>query len=174
MVAHKIKINWRQKLSSRKLWALLAALVTSCLVAFNVDAGTTERIAGIFAGAGSCIAYIFAEASVDKKSVSPEDTNATIVEIEGKKYGVNGGGGVLTGWRQIQGNWYYFKTNNPGLGMMQTGWVDDGDEVFYLGSNGVMLSNTECVVEDQRYQFDSEGRCTTLMHPQKEMQETTM
>ena len=41
------KINWKQKLSSRKFWAAVAGFVTAILVAFNVENGTVEQITAI-------------------------------------------------------------------------------------------------------------------------------
>ena len=59
------KINWKQKLSSRKFWALLAALVVSGMVAFKVDAATAESVTGVITAASACICYILAEGVVD-------------------------------------------------------------------------------------------------------------
>lgn len=41
------------------------------------------------------------------------------------------------GWKQVDSQWYYFKS-----GIMQTGWVQDGSNWYYLSSKGNMLSNT--------------------------------
>jgi hypothetical protein len=60
------KINWMQKLSSRKFWALCAALAVSCVGAFGADAAVTETVAGIITAVGACVVYILAEGSVDK------------------------------------------------------------------------------------------------------------
>lgn len=60
-----MKINWRQKLSSRKFWALVAALAVSLLTAFGAGAEITERITGVIGAIGSCVIYMLAEAIVD-------------------------------------------------------------------------------------------------------------
>ena len=58
-------IDWKRKLTSRKLWAAICALVTNLIIAFG---GTTEVAvkvtATIMAGA-SVIAYIIGEGLVD-------------------------------------------------------------------------------------------------------------
>ena len=59
------KINWKQKLSSRKFWVALVSFVTALLVAFNVDSGSVEQITSIIMSFASLIAYILAEGWVD-------------------------------------------------------------------------------------------------------------
>lgn len=59
------KINWVQKLTSRKFWVALVAFVTALLVAFNVDAGSIEQVTSIIMSFASLIAYIVAEGLVD-------------------------------------------------------------------------------------------------------------
>lgn len=59
------KINWAQKLSSRKFWAALMALVV-CIVAFtNCDQGTTEKIVALVGAIGSMVMYMLSETIVD-------------------------------------------------------------------------------------------------------------
>lgn len=59
------KINWKQKLSSRKFWAAVAGFVTAVLVAFNVESGTVEQITAIVTAGGVLVAYILGESVVD-------------------------------------------------------------------------------------------------------------
>ena len=59
-------MNWKQKLSSRKLWAALGAWVSSLLMAFNVNEMTQAQVAIIISGIGALVVYILAQASVDK------------------------------------------------------------------------------------------------------------
>lgn len=54
-----------RKLTSRKFWLAVVALVTGLLAAFNVDAGTVEKVSGIIMSGASVIAYIIAEGLVD-------------------------------------------------------------------------------------------------------------
>ncbi|MPN47855.1 hypothetical protein SDC9_195459 [bioreactor metagenome] len=60
-------INWKRKLSSRKFWALLAALVTASLTGIATDSQIAHIIA-IITSIGACVAYMFAEAKVDAAS----------------------------------------------------------------------------------------------------------
>ncbi|MDD7339809.1 MAG: hypothetical protein PUG50_04450 [Eubacteriales bacterium] len=59
------KINWVQKLSSRKFWAALIGLVV-CIVAFtHCDQGTTEKIVALVGAIGSMVMYMLSETIVD-------------------------------------------------------------------------------------------------------------
>lgn len=63
-------INWKAKLTSRKLWVAVSEFVGMLLVAFGVaEDQVTQIVALIMAGAGM-IAYIIAEGLVDAKSAS--------------------------------------------------------------------------------------------------------
>ena len=61
-------INWKAKLTSRKLWMAVSEFVGMLLVAFGVaEDQVTQVVALIMAGAGA-IAYIIAEGLVDAKA----------------------------------------------------------------------------------------------------------
>ena len=62
------KIDWKRKLTSRKFWMAIIALVTGILTAFNVDAGTVEKVSGLVMSGASAIAYIIAEGLVDAEN----------------------------------------------------------------------------------------------------------
>lgn len=64
-------INWKAKLTSRKLWLAVGDFVGMLLVAFGVAEDTvTKVVALIMAGAGA-LAYIIAEGLVDAKAAEP-------------------------------------------------------------------------------------------------------
>ena len=69
------QINWKEKLSSRKFWALIAALVLSVLVFFNVGENQIAQITSIITAFGSIAVYIFAEASIDKPRANAQEEN---------------------------------------------------------------------------------------------------
>lgn len=60
-----MKINWKQKLSSRKFWSLCIALIVSILTAVGASPGTTEYIVGIITAVSSCAIYMLAESLAD-------------------------------------------------------------------------------------------------------------
>lgn len=61
------KVNWKQKLSSRKFWVALIGFITAILYAFNVAEATVEQVTGIITAGATLIAYILAEGFVDAK-----------------------------------------------------------------------------------------------------------
>ena len=81
---------------------------------------------------------------------------------------------LATGWKWIDGKWYYFNSN----GYMMTGWINDGGKWYYLDGNGVMqtgviqvegkvylMSNSGdmqvglAVVNGKEYNFADNGAC---------------
>lgn len=62
-------INWKRKLSSRKLWAAVAGIVTGLAMVFGLDEGTISNVAGAIVSAASLLAYIITEGKVDAESV---------------------------------------------------------------------------------------------------------
>lgn len=61
-----MKINWKQKLSSRKFWFAILAFVCASIMFFGGDSETIEKIIGCIIQAAVSISYIFAEAMTDK------------------------------------------------------------------------------------------------------------
>ena len=59
------KINWKQKLSSRKLWCAIAAAVLSAVAVLMGEEIPAEAAALIEKGVYGLIAYIFGESFVD-------------------------------------------------------------------------------------------------------------
>jgi len=59
------KIDWARKLSSRKFWALLAALATSVLAAAGAGENVTLQVTGVIGAVGACVAYMLAEGYSD-------------------------------------------------------------------------------------------------------------
>lgn len=66
------KINWKQKLSSRKLWTAVVGIVVGLAAAFGLPENEYAQIAGIVTSAMSVLAYIFGESKIDsaKRNVS--------------------------------------------------------------------------------------------------------
>ena len=70
------KINWKQKLTSRKFWAAIIAVVTTVLVAFNVSNLTIEQVVAVITAASVLIAYIVGEGLVDAARIKAEGEKA--------------------------------------------------------------------------------------------------
>ena len=58
-------MDWKRKLSSRKLWVAVIAFVTSLMLALGAEPDTVEKVAGIIMSGGALIAYILAEGYID-------------------------------------------------------------------------------------------------------------
>ena len=67
-----MKINWKQKLTSRKFWAAVITFITSVLVAFNVSDLTIEQVTTIIMGGAGMIAYIIGEGLVDAARIKKD------------------------------------------------------------------------------------------------------
>lgn len=61
------KIDWARKLSSRKFWSLLLALIAAGLVMMNVDENTIAQVCATVGAFASIVIYMLAEAYVDGK-----------------------------------------------------------------------------------------------------------
>lgn len=59
------KINWKQKLSSRKLWAAVMAAVFAVVAAMLGEELPAEMVTVLRTGIYGLIAYIFGEGAVD-------------------------------------------------------------------------------------------------------------
>ena len=71
-----MKINWKQKLTSRKFWAAVVTFITSILVAFGVPDLTIEQVIAVITAGSAMIAYIIGEGLVDAQRISKgDDTN---------------------------------------------------------------------------------------------------
>ena len=58
------------KLSSRKLWAMIAGIVVGVAMAMGADADTIQTVAGAVTALASVITYIITEGKVDFAAVS--------------------------------------------------------------------------------------------------------
>ena len=59
----------KRKLSSRKLWAALAGLVTGLAMAFGLDENVITQVSGAIVSVASVVSYIVTEGKVDAAAV---------------------------------------------------------------------------------------------------------
>lgn len=69
-----MKINWAQKLTSRKFWAAIVAVVTCICVIFGVPDITAEQITALILAVGGLVAYILGEGFVDAARLKNQAT----------------------------------------------------------------------------------------------------
>lgn len=73
--------------------------------------------------------------------------------LDGYDYWFDSSEYMATGWRQFtNGAWYYFRPNNGT--MARNRWIEDGGAWYYLGDDGVLLTNT---TTPDGYQVDENG-----------------
>lgn len=58
-------MNWKQKLTSRKLWVAVAGFISGLVLAFKGSAELAETISGCVMAGASVIAYIVGEGLTD-------------------------------------------------------------------------------------------------------------
>lgn len=80
------KINWKQKLTSRKLWVTIIGIIIGVAMSFGVGESDYGEIAGKVAGAitaiSSIIGYIYGEAKVDAARIDAEGLKNVLAEAE--------------------------------------------------------------------------------------------
>lgn len=74
-----MKINWKKKLTSRKLWISVVSFISNIMVAAGVSENTVTQVAAIIMAGASVIAYIIAEGLADANcSVNTKNTNLEV------------------------------------------------------------------------------------------------
>ena len=68
-------IDWKRKLTSRKFWAAVCALVTNLIIAFGGTQQESVQVTAIIMAGAAVVAYIIGEGLVDAANAQP-------VEIE--------------------------------------------------------------------------------------------
>ena len=68
-----MKIDWKRKLTSRKLWLAVAGFVTGLILAFDGSAEVAETVSGCIMSGASVIAYIVGEGLTDVASIKKDN-----------------------------------------------------------------------------------------------------
>lgn len=96
-------------------------------------------------------------------------------------WGYSEGYGYATGWRLINGIWYFFDS----FGTMRTGWISSGGEWYYADLSGAMqtgviqiegkiylfstngaMQKGSCILNSKFYNFDDNGVCIGSDYPE--------
>lgn len=67
-----MKINWRQKLTSRKFWAAIVSVILAVMAVFGIEDITQEQVVTLMMAIGGLIAYILGEGFVDSVRIKTE------------------------------------------------------------------------------------------------------
>ena len=65
MEERKMKIDWKRKLTSRKLWLAITGFITPLIIAFGVAENDATQVASIIMSGATVMAYIIGEGLVD-------------------------------------------------------------------------------------------------------------
>ena len=79
-VAGKPKIDWKHKLTSRKLWMSIASFAALLAVAFGVPQATATQITALIMAGATVIGYIFGEGLIDAASAGAQAAAANAVQ----------------------------------------------------------------------------------------------
>lgn len=63
-------MDWKQKLSSRKLWACVVGVLMGAAIFFGVDGDSVSTVAGAVTSLISVVAYIHTEGKIDAAAVN--------------------------------------------------------------------------------------------------------
>ena len=63
-----MNIDWKRKLTSRKLWVAIAGFVAGLIVAFGGDSTNAETVSGCIMSGAAVVAYIIGEGLIDSEN----------------------------------------------------------------------------------------------------------
>ena len=66
----KNQIDWKRKLTSRKLWLSLASFVAMLVIAFGGSQGSAEQVSAIIMAGATVIGYVIGEGLADSGNCS--------------------------------------------------------------------------------------------------------
>jgi hypothetical protein len=75
-------IDWKGKLTSRKLWVAVAGFVAGLILAFGGSETTAATVSGCIMSGASVIGYLLAEGLVDAANAGSEQTITSIKKEE--------------------------------------------------------------------------------------------
>lgn len=64
-----MKIDWKRKLSSRKLWLAVAGFVSGLILAFGGTENTATTVSGCILQGASVLGYLLAEGLTDQEGI---------------------------------------------------------------------------------------------------------
>lgn len=68
-----MKIDWKRKLTSRKLWVAVAGFVSGLILAFGGAENTAQMVTGVIMQGASVLGYLLAEGLTDAAHVGDSD-----------------------------------------------------------------------------------------------------
>ena len=68
-----MKIDWKRKLTSRKLWVALAGFIAGLIVAFGGSEDTANTVSGCIMSGAAVVGYVIGEGLADSNGSSGKD-----------------------------------------------------------------------------------------------------
>ena len=68
-----MKIDWKRKLTSRKLWVALAGFIAGLIVAFGGAQETADKVSGSILSGAAVVGYIVGEGLTDAANKGSSD-----------------------------------------------------------------------------------------------------
>ena len=68
-----MKINWKRKLTSRKLWVATAGFVAGLIIALGGSQGTAETVSGCIMSGAAVVGYVIGEGLTDAAQKEDND-----------------------------------------------------------------------------------------------------
>lgn len=69
------KIDWKRKLTSRKLWLSVAGFVTGLIIVFGGSDETANTVSGCIMSGAAVIAYTIGEGLADSSTTTADNEN---------------------------------------------------------------------------------------------------
>lgn len=70
-IEEELIVNWKQKLTSRKLWMSVASFVSMIAIALGMSEQSAGQVTALIMAGATVIAYVIGEGLVDAQNVAP-------------------------------------------------------------------------------------------------------
>ena len=67
-------MNWKRKLTSRKLWMSIASFISMLLIYFGHTEGEASRVAALIMAGATVIGYVIGEGLADSNGIAIEES----------------------------------------------------------------------------------------------------
>lgn len=68
-----MKIDWKRKLTSRKLWLSIAGFVSGLIIIFGGNQDTADKVSGAIMGGAAIVGYVLGEGLADSGNGGKKD-----------------------------------------------------------------------------------------------------
>ena len=68
-----MKIDWKRKLTSRKLWLSIAGFVSGLIIIFGGKQDTTDKVSGSIMAGAAIVGYVLGEGLADSGNGGKKD-----------------------------------------------------------------------------------------------------